>query len=946
MKFIALVSGGKDSIYATLQAIENGHELVCCAHLAPSSASSAHNLDDESYMYQTAGSEAVRVQVEECMGVPFYVREIHGRSKNTALVYDNNSDEEDGSSSDDDEVEDLYLLLNEIQSKHREISAVSSGAILSTYQRTRIEHVCSRLNLISLSYLWRMSSQRTLLDSILDDGEIDAVLVRVACPPGLIPHRHLGKSLRELRDRGVLDQLNDRYGMNPAGEGGEYETLVLDCPKLFKLGRLVLEETEVVCDESDDGVGILKILKCSVMRKNLTMDQLNATTEFGLECIQRNATELVRKARSGLPPDVAPSLSIPPEVSNQIHQSLNLPNVRVMKGGLCHISALLSPIASNQVEDESLAAVQEFLVIQQMLQTVLSGLFTGDEPPTSPQDILYVHLYLSEMLHFVKINQYYRQFFGTHLPPSRACVAVGKGALPGGRRVMMDCIIQRGSGAYLRQGSSADACDKYDTYIKKELQNKHSFLRKTLHVQSISNWAPVCIGPYSQANSLRSSLVFLAGMIGLVPQNMTLIKPTSSDVSSFEVQLYQSWRNAAAVLDGLEEGGGKLDDCFGGLVYVSIGALESLLASSTEDDEEVTFSWRRLWKTAHSISNHALSTNAGFVMGSIDGIAANNPRSTTADPNLYDEDGALYGGYEDEETWREMTGATIPLSSPPKTSDDSGLPLLMVCLPELPANADAEVELILASRRAASCLDVFTGSLASSSVQYSDRDTSTLDLNQGILWDTGNDHTNPHASMEQLTSCVKISSIARFVGRGCACMSTVIAKLIPCNNSLALGVNTCCFDLNDVLSRMIDASINNAKGENEMSSLFTIDEVLNVRLYYISASVSRRKVKSSEGNDSPSFEIDMKDDGSSLRIQLHSVLQLKSKQYHDNANVHRKCRSVSVPAYTVVPVLGMQLSCEKDCGTPMMAMQVTLADMTRMETEIWVRHNRQYEYDK
>jgi len=449
----------------------------------------------------------------------------------------------------------------------------------------------------------------------------------------------------------------------------------------------------------------------------------------------------------------------------------------------------------------------------------------------------------------------------------------------------------------------------------------------------------VCIGPYSQANSLRSSLVFLAGMIGLVPQNMTLIKPTSSDVSSFEVQLYQSWRNAAAVLDGLEEGGGKLDDCFGGLVYVSIGALESLLASSTEDDEEVTFSWRRLWKTAHSISNHALSTNAGFVMGSIDGIAANNPRSTTADPNLYDEDGALYGGYEDEETWREMTGATIPLSSPPKTSDDSGLPLLMVCLPELPANADAEVELILASRRAASCLDVFTGSLASSSVQHSDRDPTTLDLNQGILWDTGYDHTNPRTSIEQLTSCVEISSIARFVGRGCACVSTVIAKLIPCNNSLASGANGACINLEDVLCRMIDASINNAKGENEMSSLFTFDEVLNVRLYYISATVSRRK-------NSSSFEIEMKDDGSSLRTQLHSVLQLKSKQYHDKSNVHRKSSSVNVPAYTVVPVLGMQLSCEKDCGTPIMAMQVTLADMTRMETEIWVRHNRQYGYDK
>eukprot|EP00580_Thalassiosira_gravida_P008509 CAMPEP_0201643454 /NCGR_PEP_ID=MMETSP0493-20130528/28236_1 /ASSEMBLY_ACC=CAM_ASM_000838 /TAXON_ID=420259 /ORGANISM="Thalassiosira gravida, Strain GMp14c1" /LENGTH=96 /DNA_ID=CAMNT_0048117877 /DNA_START=321 /DNA_END=608 /DNA_ORIENTATION=- len=85
MKFVALVSGGKDSIYATLQAIENGHELACCAHLAPLQT---NTLEEESYMYQTAGSEAVRMQVEDCIGVPFYVREIHGRSKNTSLVYD------------------------------------------------------------------------------------------------------------------------------------------------------------------------------------------------------------------------------------------------------------------------------------------------------------------------------------------------------------------------------------------------------------------------------------------------------------------------------------------------------------------------------------------------------------------------------------------------------------------------------------------------------------------------------------------------------------------------------------------------------------------------------------------------------------------------------------------------------------------------------------------
>ena len=120
-------------------------------------------------MYQTAGSESVRLQVEECIGVPFYVRTISGRSKNTSLVYDANDDDDEVDGSVSDEVEDLYLLLKQIQIEHPDITAVSSGAILSTYQRTRIENVCSRLNLTSLSYLWRMASQRSILNSIFRD---------------------------------------------------------------------------------------------------------------------------------------------------------------------------------------------------------------------------------------------------------------------------------------------------------------------------------------------------------------------------------------------------------------------------------------------------------------------------------------------------------------------------------------------------------------------------------------------------------------------------------------------------------------------------------------------------------------------------------------------------------------------------------------------------------
>jgi enamine deaminase RidA (YjgF/YER057c/UK114 family) len=771
-----------------------------------------------------------------------------------------------------------------------------------------------------------MSSQRTLLNSILDDGQIDAVLVRVACPPGLMPNKHLGKSLLELRNGGVLDQLKDRYGMHPAGEGGEYETLVLDCPRLFKYGRLVLEETEVITDESNDGVGNLRIVKFSVAKKIEADVRTCCILNDEVKIDQSQATEQVQAAKSKLFRDVndARIPAMTSSIDRRIHQSMNLPNVRIMNGGLCYISAILSPIASNQLNDETLAAVQEFLSIRQMLQTILSRLFPGDQPPSSPQDVLYVHLYLSEIKHFSKINHYYQQFFGTQLPPSRSCVAVGRNALPGGRRVMMDCIFQRGSGAYLRHDSSTAVCDKAETFVDKAQHNKHHFLRKTLHVQSISNWAPVCIGPYSQANTLRSSLVFLSGMIGLIPQSMKLIKPTSFDVNDWEVQLHQSWKNAAAVLDGLEDGGGKLEDCLGGLVYFSAAALGSSMASYEMNEPSIP--WQRLWKTAQSICSDALVTNAGVAVGNVDGFAAT---ATDLGPNLHDEDGVLYGGYEDEETWREILGPTTPSATLPTSVE---VPLLMVCLPELPANADAEVELILASRRSASCLNIRNSS-AAPHVQYAAN--ATASQKRRICWDTGYDHENLPLLKDD-PSCVVISSIARFVGSGCACVSTVISRLIHNETS----VHAYDFDLEETLSRMIDSSVNNAKCMEELSSLFTINDVLNVRLYYVAASVLQRENKKNASINSSLVDVDFVDDGSTLRMQLHSVLYNKSKQYNDSTIIGIKEKSVNIPAFTVVPVLGMHVSDGEDNGVPLMAMQVTLADLVRMETETWVRRNR------
>jgi len=54
---------------------------------------------------------------------------------------------------------------------------VAVGAILSDYQRVRVENVCSRLNLISLAYLWRRDQTELLQEMI--DCQVHAIIIKV-----------------------------------------------------------------------------------------------------------------------------------------------------------------------------------------------------------------------------------------------------------------------------------------------------------------------------------------------------------------------------------------------------------------------------------------------------------------------------------------------------------------------------------------------------------------------------------------------------------------------------------------------------------------------------------------------------------------------------------------------------------------------------------------------
>ncbi|XP_013368089.1 PREDICTED: diphthine--ammonia ligase isoform X3 [Chinchilla lanigera] len=238
------IFGGKDSCYNMMQCIAAGHQIVALANLRPDeNREKSDELD--SYMYQTVGHQAIDLYAE-AMALPLYRRTIRGRSLDTGWEY---------TKCEGDEVEDLYELLKLVK-ENEEVDGISVGAILSDYQRVRVENVCKRLNLQPLAYLWQRNQEDLLREMIASN--IQAVIIKVAALvpgielmtlhlPGLDPDKHLGKTLDEMEP--YLLELSKKYGVHVCGEGGEYETFTLDCP-LFKK-KIIVDSSEVVIHAAD-----------------------------------------------------------------------------------------------------------------------------------------------------------------------------------------------------------------------------------------------------------------------------------------------------------------------------------------------------------------------------------------------------------------------------------------------------------------------------------------------------------------------------------------------------------------------------------------------------------------------------------------------------------------------------------------------------------------------
>ena len=191
MRLAGLLSSGKDSVYVARLAQEQGHSLVYLVSL--------RSENPDSYMFHTVNIDLTRLQAK-AWGIPHVAAETKGVKE--------------------EELRDLKKALEKL-----DIDGVITGAIASKYQADRIDRLCKELELYHFHPLWGKDREE-LLNEMLD-ADIRIIFSAVAAH-GLDP-TWLGEPLTHERIM-MLKELNNRYGVDMCGEGGEYESLVIDAP--------------------------------------------------------------------------------------------------------------------------------------------------------------------------------------------------------------------------------------------------------------------------------------------------------------------------------------------------------------------------------------------------------------------------------------------------------------------------------------------------------------------------------------------------------------------------------------------------------------------------------------------------------------------------------------------------------------------------------------------
>lgn len=198
MKLGILFSGGKDS-YLALQYASEENEISCLLTL--------ESKKEDSWMFHTPAIEWTKLQAE-AMGLNHLTKETSGIKE--------------------EELGDLKSIIESAVSKHS-IEGIVTGALASVYQSTRIQKICNELNLWCFNPLWQMP-QNVLLQELISNN-IESIITGVAAEP--FDASWLGRPI----DSNCIDNLltlESSHKINPAGEGGEIESFVINAPLFTK----------------------------------------------------------------------------------------------------------------------------------------------------------------------------------------------------------------------------------------------------------------------------------------------------------------------------------------------------------------------------------------------------------------------------------------------------------------------------------------------------------------------------------------------------------------------------------------------------------------------------------------------------------------------------------------------------------------------------------------
>ncbi|MEF8800331.1 MAG: diphthine--ammonia ligase [Halolamina sp.] len=242
MEWVSLFSGGKDSAWALYRAQQQGLNVGRLLTVHP---------EGDSYMYHTPATHLASLAAES-IGLPLLSVEPADFGADDAV---------DSAAQGDAEIEPLEAALSELAADPSvDLAGVTAGAVESDFQTSRIEALCDRLGIGLFAPLWQRDPV-TVAQAMLEAGfEIRIIQVAAA---GL-DESWLGRTL-DREALAELTELHERYGVHVLGEGGEFETFVVDGPHMSQRidltydtewdgsrGRIHVEEAWLTGDEEHE----------------------------------------------------------------------------------------------------------------------------------------------------------------------------------------------------------------------------------------------------------------------------------------------------------------------------------------------------------------------------------------------------------------------------------------------------------------------------------------------------------------------------------------------------------------------------------------------------------------------------------------------------------------------------------------------------------------------